>query len=212
MHEMASLLSLPLEVRLQIYAFLLRAPDDHNTMPTLSFQLHPAILSTCIQVHDEALPVLYADNLFVAHHGYLASNVKLRTSMPRVQPFSAGRPLIRRWLLRINLANTAYWTHRKALSQDFSGVDELRLFVVYFLVISSEKTIEALRRFAGIRGVRKVSILGMDPLDRKQRARVDEYIEWLTMAMTSPIGSEVEDSTEWIRKRRLLATTKSASA
>src|SRR5712664_1176146 len=63
---------LPAELRLQVYRHLLRSKYElfmkrcpyHST----SSDLHPSILRTCHQVHDEAVQVLYEENVFCIHY------------------------------------------------------------------------------------------------------------------------------------------------
>ena len=63
-----NLLSLPLELRLQIYGYIF--PPEPQVIPYLksSWKKHslaPSILRTCKQIHDEALPILYSKNTFL---------------------------------------------------------------------------------------------------------------------------------------------------
>ena len=63
---------LPVEIRVKIYHLLLISYDDSGTKlqildPTYerkAIHLHPAILRTNKQIHDEAAPVLYCSNIF----------------------------------------------------------------------------------------------------------------------------------------------------
>lgn len=64
-------LRLPLELRLKIYRLLLLSDQtvrmkwlSNNPRPTCLF---PAVLRTCRLIHDEAMGVLYGENVFRAH-------------------------------------------------------------------------------------------------------------------------------------------------
>ena len=71
MSKPPSLLNLPPEVRLRIYHLLLhheswicmrRMRPPCQRLPNA---LHPAILATCRLIHNEAISVLYEENLFI---------------------------------------------------------------------------------------------------------------------------------------------------
>lgn len=90
---MSTFLNLPLEVRDQIYTYLLTVPSvpshdealgNHNfrARAAASARLHPAILSVSRQTHAEALPVLYARNTFECHHFFLARYTRLYDPCP----------------------------------------------------------------------------------------------------------------------------------
>ncbi|KAK0645394.1 hypothetical protein B0T16DRAFT_457432 [Cercophora newfieldiana] len=55
-------LSFPLEIRIMIYRFALRAPAPLT--PDSQCGLSPKLLQTCKQIHAEAVPILYGDNVF----------------------------------------------------------------------------------------------------------------------------------------------------
>ncbi|KAL8784775.1 MAG: hypothetical protein Q9213_003755 [Squamulea squamosa] len=76
-HNISSFTTLPLEIQLQIYEYLLTTSATINKPGTLvesknrfarGFTDRPgleiAVLSTCHQVYDEALPVMYGQNTF----------------------------------------------------------------------------------------------------------------------------------------------------
>ncbi|RYP59669.1 hypothetical protein DL769_008433 [Monosporascus sp. CRB-8-3] len=73
----ATLLTLPLELRLEIYGYLLTLPTASQRRQQQTHaedaRLHPAILRACRQLHAEALAFLLETNEFEAHPMLLAS-------------------------------------------------------------------------------------------------------------------------------------------
>ena len=64
-------MKLATELRLQIYRELLQAKNDLRMSTSRGFyrnHLHPNILQTCHQVYDEAVEVLYGENIFHVDH------------------------------------------------------------------------------------------------------------------------------------------------
>ena len=61
----ASFMTLPPEVRVKIYRSLLRFDSWICMRRGQVDNLHPAILATCRLIHNEAIVVLYEENLFV---------------------------------------------------------------------------------------------------------------------------------------------------
>jgi hypothetical protein len=57
-------LSLPPEIRSNIYDLLLVAPNGIMTCSHKDFKPHPQILRVCQQIHTEASPILYGKNQF----------------------------------------------------------------------------------------------------------------------------------------------------
>jgi hypothetical protein len=60
-------MKLPIELRLQVYRELLLQPESEGDLRMKSSGLHclhPNILQTCHQVYDEAVEVLYGENVF----------------------------------------------------------------------------------------------------------------------------------------------------
>ncbi|KAI8952476.1 hypothetical protein F4801DRAFT_540969 [Xylaria longipes] len=101
-HQPPTLLNLPPEIRLEIYAHLLTVPSHSQRSPPLSpssaistpsssssssspspapfftrqvpfYPLHPNILRACRQLHAECTPVLYSSNTFLAHTSLLTT-------------------------------------------------------------------------------------------------------------------------------------------
>lgn len=174
--------SIPLEIRLQIYAHLLQLPDYHPHSPSdgqSSQQAYASILRTCRLVNYEATHLLYAGNAFIAHPSLLASFPRLR---PHLAPVSQPWPLacIRRFHLTLRLDNDPPFT-AAAATEAFSGVDELTIYLAQssFLAAGCAN----LRLFEGVRGVGRVRIEG-------STTGFEEYVEWLEGVMRSGAGCD----------------------
>ena len=133
----ASFLSLPVEIRLQIYAYLLTLTAESLprsisspcwSPPAPSQRVHPALLRASRQVHAEATPSLYAANTWLASAPQLASLPRLRVWYgPVRQP--AVLPRIRRFHMVVHLdCETAL--DRGKLGRAFSGAEDLELELV----------------------------------------------------------------------------------
>lgn len=204
------LLTLPLEIRLDIYNLLLVLPpitkeEDYNFrnyastsyLPTPSSspigapapiatlgqdndrdkgkshsRVHAAILSTCQQIHAEALPILYSQNTFVAHPSLLTSFPRLRIWYPPVRE-ARLLPYVRRIYLQIRLDCDAQFT-RRAATAALSNLDELHLDLAQSVFLGvGYSNLDVLE---GIRGVRSVSVGG-------STTGFEKYIDWLTRSM-----------------------------
>lgn len=194
---MANFLDLSLELREQIYHYLLRhpPPDPHSpdTLTTAPTTLHPAILAVNKQIYLEALPILYAHNTFRSHPTLLTSFPSLHSPTaaagaannnlyPQIsQSTCPGVQLIRRWYLKARLDCGPFWTAER-ITEAFTGVDELTVEVWQSMYAGGGG--EVLRLFRGVRGVKRVRIWG-------STTGVERYVRWLEGVMTSPEGSEV---------------------
>ncbi|KAF2490133.1 hypothetical protein BU16DRAFT_429222, partial [Lophium mytilinum] len=150
------LLSLPGELRNEIYGLLLGNPSS----------LHPAILSTCRQTFTEATPLLYA-HTFTAHPSLLTSLPSLaRPPLSATMPAPAYPPIlsapaaayIRRWKLTLRIDIDPRFSAEQARAA-FSGCESLEIEVRQ----SSwgDCPVEpALALFGLVRGVKKVVIRG----------------------------------------------------
>ncbi|KAK4142167.1 uncharacterized protein C8A04DRAFT_38550 [Dichotomopilus funicola] len=127
-HEPPTFLSLPVELRLEIYTHLLvlppppppetlrvtyrcsyatspsgTSPTGTNTKPTL----HPQILRVNSQTYYEALPILYGHNTFSAHPVHLTAQPTLyhpgNTGILTPAPTNPNIKRIRRWHLRLRV-------------------------------------------------------------------------------------------------------------
>jgi hypothetical protein len=182
-----SFLTLPVEIRLEIYDLLLVMRDNRKGQKT-PFELFPAdsdevqmdldILRTCKQIYDEASPILYSQNIFttmyaeditrlILHIG--PANFKLIKHLDFYVPFPASLPS---WVRLFNM-----------LAQEASGLRSIRLR----LDSSFERGIWCgglgnnvffVRALAKIQGLEELSITGYyaknwpEYLEKKTGARV----------------------------------------
>ncbi|KAL9471537.1 hypothetical protein ACSS6W_009478 [Trichoderma asperelloides] len=184
-------MSLPLELRFQIYSLLLTIPPRPHAESTshdmaacnseAPVYVYPAILLANRQINWEATPFLYSENMFVAHPTLLASFPRLRSWYPPMREANALVPLIHRFHVQVPL-DVELPYDRAAVAKSFTGVDELSLDLrqSVFLSVSCNN----LTLFDAVRGVNKVYISG-------STTGFEDYIAWLKDAMTSPIGAEV---------------------
>ncbi|RFU73658.1 hypothetical protein TARUN_8581 [Trichoderma arundinaceum] len=182
-------MSLPLELRFQIYALLLSIPphpesSSHHYLSSNSeapTYVYPAILLASRQINWEATPFLYAANMFVAHPSMLATFPRLRNYYPPMREAKTLVPLIHRFHIQVRL-DLPLKFDRKAAAESFSGLDELSIDIVQsmFLGVSYDN----LSVFDQVRGVKKLYISG-------STTGFEDYMAWLRYAMTSPIGEEV---------------------
>ncbi|KAK3327383.1 hypothetical protein B0T19DRAFT_161616 [Cercophora scortea] len=178
-------LTIPLELRLEIYTHLLTLPP--SPVATTKQTLHPAILSANHQTHAEALPILYTNNTFLAHPHNLTSTPQLLPTLPPITS-PTNLPLVRRWRLRVRLdaLPPPTWT-AATLSAAFTGADELILELWQGAFFVAAGTV-VLRLFEGVRGVRRVRFTGIGGGDGFGFGR---YLAWLARAMRKPKGSVV---------------------
>lgn len=193
---MANFLDLSIELREQIYHYLLYypPPDPHspNVLAAPIATLHPAILAVNKQIYTEALPILYAHNSFRSHPTLLTSFPSLHspaTSYPQISESTCpGVRLIRRWYLKARLDCGPFWTAER-VAEAFTGVDELTVEVWQSMYGGGGG--EVLRLFCGVRGVKRVRIWG-------STTGLERYVRWLEDVMASPVGTEVEPfDKEW---------------
>lgn len=192
---MVQFLDLPFEIREHVYIYLLILLPSSSINPPINDHgplLHPAILSTCHQIHAEALPLLYTKNTFQCHPTLLTSFPRLLINpRPQAQPPPSpkqltetscpGVNLICRWYLHARLDCGPFWD-AETVGKAFTGAEELELEV--WQSQFGDGDIKLLRRFEGVRGVRRVRIWG-------STTGVEGYVAWLEGAMRSPVGSEV---------------------
>ena len=181
------LLTLPGEIRNQIYALLLcNIPALGQPRPLLDpQQIHPQILSVCRQLHHEVTPILYAHNTFLAHFSLLSALPQLRRWHDPVKS-APLISLIRRYHVYVRLDCDAHFSDAAA-AEAFSGVETLTVEAVQTQFGSSDFAV--LRRFEGVRGVGTVRITGSDFGFR-------EYARWLEGVMMSPVGVVLEEFEE----------------
>ena len=172
---------LPAELRNQIYDELLclETPNlkelaqlDHHldTPPAL----HPAILSTCRRIHEEATDLLYTTHIFHAHPSLLASLPHLASSaQPVIYPTVLSK--IRRWQLTIRLDTDPRFTTSQATAA-FSGAEYLEIRVWQSMFDGADCSV--LKLFLGIRGVKVAKVGG---------SANPELARWLEKRMMGPI-------------------------
>ncbi|KAK4219461.1 hypothetical protein QBC37DRAFT_272667 [Rhypophila decipiens] len=215
--------AIPVEIRLEIYNYLLvlhlQPPQTPSLITTTSTNtpihsfidptsplLHPSILSTCRQIYHEALPTLYAQNIFLAHESNLTISPHLFLPLPPtrsrphlITPVSVSpsilspRPnpnihLIRRWRIRVRLdCGFPPWPSDD-VRRAFSGAEELTIYVYRAMFIGGVG-VDVLRRFEGVRGVRKARILG-------SVLGFERYVQWLEGRMMREVEGDDEDEME----------------
>ncbi|KAL6700105.1 hypothetical protein J3F84DRAFT_362709 [Trichoderma pleuroticola] len=180
-------MSLPLELRFQIYNHLLSIPprpkssSHHLSSSVPSDHVHPAILLANRQINWEATPFLYSSNMFVAHPTLLATFPRLRNWYPPMREAKTLVPLIHRFHVQVRLDLPLPYD-RKAAAESFSGLDELSIDLVQSMFLGVDSNNLAV--FDAVRGVKNVRISG-------STTGFEHYIAWLVNAMTSPVGAEV---------------------
>ncbi|KAI1802974.1 hypothetical protein F4811DRAFT_527148 [Daldinia bambusicola] len=185
-------LALPTELRLEIFKHLLVLPADapppaQNTYfqgglhpPTLLL-LHPAILRTSRQLHAEALPLLYRQNIFLAHSTLLTALPQLRRIFsPVLSARLAG--LIARFYVCVRLDAEPAYSRAQAADQ-LSNKEEVVLDARQSVWRGSGP--DALRLFEDVRGVRRASVKG-------SIGGFEDYAKWLERTMMREPGSKVE--------------------
>ncbi|KAF2104919.1 hypothetical protein NA57DRAFT_51711 [Rhizodiscina lignyota] len=176
------LLSLPTEIRLEIYYHLLILPSDlppslrtlagRNHLSSYLYKLsssssdhpnpadaliHPQILATCRQCCEEAIPILYKCNTFTAHPSLLTS---LPSLPPLQKSITSSRVLcmIRRWHVQVRLDCDPRYS-RDQVTQAFSAAEELEV-ECWQAMYGGADPLAVLGKFAGVRGVRRVTVKG----------------------------------------------------
>ncbi|KAI0129212.1 hypothetical protein F4776DRAFT_159327 [Hypoxylon sp. NC0597] len=186
-----SLLSLPVEIRLEILKHLLVLPPDapspsenayyHSPPPPALCLLHPAILRCNQQLYYEGLPLLYRLNIFLAHNSLLTSLRRLRRAYDPVVSERLSR-LITRFHLCVRLDAEPGYDRAKATAQ-LSGKEEVVLEAWQAMWRGSGP--DVLRLFEGVRGVRRARIMG-------SIGGFEDYAKWLEKAMMREVGAKVE--------------------
>lgn len=184
-----TLMTLPLELRLQIYSHLLTyeelTPADDPPAGYVP-RVHPAILSACRQSHDEATALLYTLNTFTAHDSMLSGFPRLRPGYGGFVTSRAMAALVRRHALRLRLDVKPRFTAADA-ARAFSGAESLDLTVWQAQFRCAGHEVLAL--FEDVRGVGRVTITG-------STAGFDEYARWLERRMTLPVGEGLGETYE----------------
>ncbi|EOO02948.1 hypothetical protein UCRPA7_1545 [Phaeoacremonium minimum UCRPA7] len=182
------LLDLPVEIRLEIYSYLLVTQDYDKLRPVPGgprLSLGTPLLRTCKQINAEATPVLYGSNLLLADMRRLTKQARLRL---RSRPFSDPKMLamVRRWWLTVPLDVEEPFYEPEDAGAAFANVDELVLeFMSSFAGNGAAWRRAALRPFEAVRGVKTVRIVGCP-------AELEVYADWLKRSMMSRQGSEMQ--------------------
>lgn len=187
---LSPLLSLPGEIRNMIYRLLLTSPRlqvlrrilarNHCSPYVLeAIPVTVAILSTCKQIHTEATPILYTENVFTAHPSLLIQMPCLvNPSKPICTPEIGRR--IRRWYVAVRLDTDARFKEEE-VTLAFSGAEELEVEATEAMFRSAGNGI--LMLFKGVRGVGTARVHG---------SVADDFARWLESSMMTPIDSEPE--------------------
>lgn len=154
---------LPMELRIQIYEELLcmntinpKHLAEYDYRPYEAGMLHPAILSTCHKIHDEAVDLLYTPHIFCAHPSLLTSLPHLTTPAKPVL-FPAVLSKIKRWHLSIRLDTDPRFTTAQATAA-FSGAEFLDIRVWQSMYDGVDCSV--LKLFMGVRGVKIARVGG----------------------------------------------------
>ena len=181
------LLALPIELRLEMYNYLLvprRSASPFNSRTTLSsLDIHTSIIFTCRHLHHEALLVLLAQNTFHAHPSLLTTFPRLLPSHPPVLS-PALLPFIRRVYLPIRLDTLDAPFTADAARSSLSGLQTLTVELKsggVFLGAGCGN----LRALELVRGVRDVRFVG-------STLGFEAYLKWLRGAMMSEEGTQVQ--------------------
>ncbi|KAF2161014.1 hypothetical protein M409DRAFT_59534 [Zasmidium cellare ATCC 36951] len=186
------LLSLPTELRLQIWELLLL---HHVHILKTLLQTSPthrpiaSLLRTSKQIYAETLPILYGENTFLAHPTLLTTLPAFllsKTGSHRpltLPPITAPRllPLIRKFYIHVRLDTDPRFSKLQA-TESFTGVQELEVEV--FQAMYGSCDFEVLRLFEGVRGVGRCVVWGSVGDGR--------YAAWLAKSMMKSVGEEVE--------------------
>ncbi|ETS80130.1 hypothetical protein PFICI_07659 [Pestalotiopsis fici W106-1] len=178
-------LSLPLEMRWEIYTYLLFLVDPINTAghshPS-NPKVYPQILSVCRQTHWEAHEMLYRLNTFLAHPSLLTSFPRLREDYSPVVS-SAMASLVRRAVLRVRLDIKPGFT-RAAAAESLSGLEHLEVEVWQADYRCAGR--EVLELLEDVRGCRSAVVSG-------STGGFQCYARWLEETMMKPLGAPHED-------------------
>lgn len=178
----SNFLSLPGEIRNQIYSLLLIATPPLGSPRGLGqmLKLHPSILSVCRQTYSEATRILYTKNTFIAHYSLLSTLPQLRQWHTPVKAAHLAA-LIKRYRIYVRLDCDIHFTS-EAAKQAFSGIDELTVEVSQTQFGSSN--CDNLRVFETIRGVKQAKVFGS--------VGFEHYHRWLESVMMAPEGKDVD--------------------
>ncbi|KAF3065208.1 hypothetical protein GL218_02068 [Daldinia childiae] len=184
-------LALPLEIRLEIFKYLLVLPSNAPSPSQKTYYqygqrrtpspLHPAILRANRQLHAEALPLLYRRNTFLAHDTLLTSLPRLRRAYdPVLSARLSG--LITRFHVCVRLDAEPVYDRAQAAMQ-LSNKEEI--VIDAWQAVWRGSGPDALRLFEDVRGVRRARVIG-------SVGGFEGYASWLERAMMREPGIEIE--------------------
>lgn len=191
--EPATFMTLPVELRLEIYSYLLVLPEEWNPAKQAAPPaLYPEILSACQQTYEEALPMLYKPNKFTAHPNFLTTIPRLHKTRSPVYASHLGG-LIRRFYLPVRLDADPAFDEEKATAM-LNGLDELDVeaWETQYFVAGPE----ALKPLEAVRGVKKARVWG-------DTMGFTSYARWLEQTMMKAVGEPVEPFEEWNAKEMM---------
>jgi hypothetical protein len=168
-------LTLPGEIRNQIYGLLLVVPPPEKSTKLGEVPpIWPSILAMCKQTYNEVIKILYGENTFLAHNSRLSRAPQLRRWL---NPISTPRllPLVRRFHIFVRLECDARFS-ADAARKAFTGIDQLTIEVHKSQFRGSSHNV--LKLFEGVRDVRKAAVLG-------SISAFPEYARWLEKVMMS---------------------------
>lgn len=174
----ATLVTLPGEIRNQIYNYLLILPKPSTHRTLGDPPLHASILRTCRKLHEEGLQILYGSNTYLAHVSLLTSLPKLRIYYASVQK-SHLISMITKWHVRVRLDNDPSFTKEQA-TKAFSGMEEVTIEVMQSQYGGSDY--RALKLFEDVRDVKCARIYGSTTF-------FPQYVKWLEECMMSTPSS-----------------------
>jgi hypothetical protein len=173
-----SFLDLPGEIRNQIYKNLLLILPLSTPRVLGDPPIYPQILAVCRKVHEEAIEILYGSNTFLAHPNLLTDLPRLRLYYDTISEKHLIDQ-ISRYHIRVRLDCEPRFSAMK-VQNAFTGVEELTIEVFQAQLGGSDYSV--LRRFEGVRGVKRARIYG-------SIYAFPEYAKWLQNAMMSPVGA-----------------------
>ncbi|KAF2688310.1 hypothetical protein K458DRAFT_242488, partial [Lentithecium fluviatile CBS 122367] len=141
--------------------------------------LHPAILSTCRRIHEEATQMLYTPHTFHAHPTLLTSLPHLCSSSKPVL-YAPLTTMITRWQLCLRLDTDPRFAFEQATAA-FSGAEYLEIRVWQAQFEACDYAV--LKLFTGVRGVQVARVGGsVDP----------KLARWLEDLMMKPLEKTCE--------------------
>ncbi|KAJ1329349.1 hypothetical protein MN608_06083 [Microdochium nivale] len=191
----ATFLTLPLELRLEVFKHLLVDPfldgassssaSSHpsSTTSNNSRKNAAAILRTSRQIHHEAMPILYSTHTFLSHPGRLLTHFPRLSASHAPVAHAEHSPLIaslmRRFRISLRLDVDPAFTAADAASH-FSRAAELTVDVSQASWRAAPP--DSCRLFEGVRGVGRAKVTG-------SVGGFEAYARWLEQVMMSPPGS-----------------------